>query len=77
MKMATREELEAKVLELPTADRAALARRLMESLDESGIGDYDAEWIAEAERRYAEYRRGLVETRPAEQVLREARARLG
>ncbi|MFQ5791536.1 MAG: addiction module protein [Acidobacteriota bacterium] len=75
--MATRkDELEVEVLRLPPDDRAELARRLIESLEDSDTGDFEAEWIEEAERRYAEYRKGLVAGRPGEDVIREAKARL-
>ena len=64
--MATRkDELEGEVLELPAEDRANLARRLIESLEEPGVGDFEAEWIEEAERRYAAYREGVSAGRPA------------
>ncbi len=77
MSMATRKnQLEAKALELPINERADLARRLIESLEDSDVGDLEAEWIEEAERRYAAYRAGLREDRPGEKVFREAKARL-
>ncbi|MBI4319191.1 MAG: addiction module protein [Chloroflexi bacterium] len=75
--MTTRkDDLEVEVLSLPTEDRAELARRLIESLEESGIGDFEAEWMEEAERRYAAYRRGLSTGRPGREVFQEAKARL-
>ena len=75
--MATRkDEFEAEALQLPAGDRAALVRRLIESLDAAEVGDFEAEWIEEAELRYTEYRKGLAASRPAEQVFREAKARL-
>ena len=69
-------QLEAKALELPKDERADLARRLLESLEDSDAGDFEEEWIEEAERRYAAYRAGLSEGLPGGQVLREAKARL-
>ncbi len=75
--MTTRkDELEVEVLGLPTEDRAHLARRLIESLEESGMGDFEAEWIEEAERRYAAYREGVSTGRPGEEVFRAAKVRL-
>ncbi|MFQ5740395.1 MAG: addiction module protein [Acidobacteriota bacterium] len=63
--MATRKnELEAEVLKLPSEERADLARRLIESLEEVDTGDFEAEWIEEVERRYAAYRRGVTTGRP-------------
>jgi Putative addiction module component len=40
------------------------------------VGDFEAEWIEEAERRYAAYREGLTTGRPGQEVFREAKARL-
>lgn len=71
-----KDELEVEVLELPAEDRADLARRLIESLEDTAVGDYEAEWIEEAERRYAAYRQGITTARPGQEVLREAKARL-
>lgn len=71
-----KDEVEAKALKLSPEERAELAHRLIESLEGPGRGDFEAEWIEEAERRYAEYRKGLVAGRPVEEVLRKAKARL-
>lgn len=75
--MATRkEELEIEVLKLPAGERADLAHPLTESLEATEGGDFEAEWVEEAERRYEAYRQGLVAGRPGREVLREAKARL-
>ncbi len=75
--MTTRkDELEVEALELPTEDRAKLARRLIESLEDSNTGDFEAEWVEEAERRYAAYRDRVSAGRPGREVMREAKARL-
>ena len=75
--MATRkEELEIEVLKLPVEARAELAYRLIESLEDSNTGDFEAEWIEEAERRYAAYRVGVTKGRPGEEVFRQAKSRL-
>jgi putative addiction module component (TIGR02574 family) len=71
-----KDELEVEVLELPVEDRADLARRLIESLEEPAAGDFEAEWIEEAERRYAAYRQGQTIARHGQEVFREAKARL-
>ena len=43
--MTTRkDELEVEALELPTEDRADLARRLIESLEDLNTGDFEAEF---------------------------------
>ena len=66
----TKNQLKAQALKLPMDERADLARRLIESLDESDAGDFEEEWIAEAERRYARFRESLGEGRPGEVVFR-------
>ena len=71
-----KEELASEALKLPAQERAALARRLIESLDVADAGDLEAEWIAEAERRYAEYRKGTVSARDADIVFPETKRRL-
>ncbi len=73
------ERLEAEVLGLPTRERARLARRLIESLDEEATEDpreVERAWEDEIERRLQEYRSGSVGTIPASEVIAEARARL-
>ncbi len=71
-----KDELEVEVLDLPVEQRADLARRLIESLEEPAAGEFEAEWIAEAERRYAAYREGQTTGRSGDEVFRDAKARL-
>ena len=72
-----KDQLEAQALQLPVSERADLARSLIESLDTAETGDYEAEWVEEAERRCQEFRQGVTKGRTAEQVFRDAKARLG
>jgi len=51
--MSESEEVLMKALRLPEHDRAELARRLLESLDEDRTEDIDNAWLAEIERRCA------------------------
>ena len=75
--MAVRkDELETDALKLPPTDRAQLARRLIGSLEGTEEGDFEGAWIEEAERRHAEYRKGLVTARDADAVFRDAAFRL-
>ena len=69
-------ELEREVLTLPTADRAALAERLISSLDETDEAENEQLWVAEAGRRYQAYKDGKIPSRSAEEALRDARARV-
>jgi putative addiction module component (TIGR02574 family) len=71
-----REELEDEALKLPVEARAELAHRLIESLEDMESGDFETEWIEEAERRYAAYRSGVTTGRPGEEVFRLAKSRL-
>ena len=72
----TLEQIEAKILELPEAERARLAKSLLLSLGESEDEDVEGLWADEAELRYQEIERGEVTPIPSEDVLREARSRL-
>ncbi|SPD72569.1 conserved hypothetical protein [uncultured Desulfobacterium sp.] len=66
------EKLENEVLSLPPQERAFLADRLLSSLDGDILTDVDAAWIAEAERRYQEYKEGKRSGIDAREVFAEA-----
>ncbi|MBI4501655.1 MAG: addiction module protein [Gemmatimonadetes bacterium] len=73
------DRIEAEARQLSVPDRARLAHRLLESLDDGTAEDLrevERAWEAEIERRIAEYRAGEVKAMPAAEVLREARGRL-
>jgi putative addiction module component (TIGR02574 family) len=70
------EELEAEVKKLSLEDWAALAKWIVESLDELSESEIEALWMEEAERRLDELEQGPVTDVPAEEVLRRARATL-
>jgi putative addiction module component (TIGR02574 family) len=70
------EEVEREALVLPLRDRALLLEHLLASLDEGEDADAEEVWLAEAERRYQEYRAGRMKSVPAEDVFAEAEARL-
>jgi len=69
------EKLEKEALQLDPHDRALLAEHLISSLDADEDPDAERLWIEEAERRYRDYRAGNVKAKPAEMVLREAKAK--
>jgi putative addiction module component (TIGR02574 family) len=69
-------DLETEVLKLPVADRARLAETLLESLDTLTDEENRRLWIEEARRRDAELDADPSRGRPAEDVFRDARARL-
>jgi Putative addiction module component len=66
-------EVEAAALRLVPKDRARLAGRLLQSLDDLSEQENEILWAEEAERRDAD---GSVSARPARTVLRNARAKL-
>lgn len=72
------ERLEAEALELSTSERAALAHRLIASLDEGADDPTEVElaWEQEIQRRLDEYRRGEVQTISSADVFAKARALL-
>ncbi len=61
------------VLELPPEDRLRVAERIYESIPDD---DVSRAWLEEVERRELEWEKGEVQGFPAEDVIREARARL-
>ncbi len=69
-------ELEREALTLPVTERAALAERLISSLDETDETENEQLWVAEAARRYEAYKKGKIPGRSAEEALRDARAQL-
>jgi putative addiction module component (TIGR02574 family) len=72
--MMTEAELIEQALTLPSVQRADIARKLLESLDE-GPADSDADqaWADEVEARAAAYDRGEVSAIDSEQVFDRAR----
>ena len=69
-------DLEAEALKLPVTDRARLAETLVESLDALTDEENRRLWTEEARRRDAELDADPSRGRPAEDVFRDARARL-
>jgi putative addiction module component (TIGR02574 family) len=65
-------KIEAEVLSLSHQERAFLADRLLSSLGEDVLADIDIAWIAEAERRYKEYKEGHRSGIDAKKVFAEA-----
>ena len=74
--MSEFEELTTKAMALPAEYRAELAELLIQSLEEQDAKEIKSAWLAEIQRRDQEIRAGAAVTRPADQVLREAREHL-
>lgn len=69
-------DLEKEALKLPVGERARLAEILLESLDTLSEDEHRRLWAEEAARRDAELDADPSMGRPAEEVFRDARARL-
>jgi putative addiction module component (TIGR02574 family) len=67
-------EIETEIKKLGLKDRAALAKWIVDSLDELSAAEVEALWVEEAERRLDEVERGSAPEIPAQDVLRRARA---
>jgi len=67
-------EIEAEIKKLELKDRAALAKWIVESLEELSEKEIEALWADEAELRLDEMEQGQVNEIPAKEVLRRARA---
>jgi hypothetical protein len=69
------EELAAEALQLGVESRAALAKTLLESLDELSPEEHERLWVEEAENRYQALRAGEVPTSPSDEIFRRLEAR--
>lgn len=67
------EEIAAKALALGPGYREELAELLLKSIGEGDAEAAHSAWVAEVRRRDEEIRSGIARTKPAEQVLKEAR----
>jgi len=65
-------KIEHETQSLSKQERAFLADRLLSSLDGEVYNDIEEAWIAEAERRYKEYKEGKRSGSTAEDVFAEA-----
>ena len=70
------ESIEQTVLQLPVQQRAELARKLLQRLDDQDQDEIAQSWNAVATRRAAELDSGRADVVPAEEVNRAARALL-
>ncbi len=69
-------EIEAVALTLDPRDRARLAGRLLQSLEDLSEKENELIWAQEAERRDAAWSPSMDGNRTAKSVLRRARAKL-
>ena len=67
--MKNLEEVKADALELDSGQRAALAKALIESLDEPSPEEHERLWFEEADRRQREVAEGRVTMVPGAEVM--------
>ena len=72
----TNEQVETAALKLKPQARAELAEKLLRSLDDLSEEEIERLWAEEAVRRDAELDDGTASMRDAEDVFRDARARI-
>jgi putative addiction module component (TIGR02574 family) len=70
--MPNRDEILKNALSLNIDDRAALAERLLASLDELSEEEADRLWAEEAQRRLEDHHAGRSKAIPAEEVHKKA-----
>lgn len=70
------DELESEALKLDPQSRARLAEKLLASLDELSEEENARLWAEEAARRNAAWDQAAGDGEPADDVFREARARM-
>ena len=68
-------EVESDAMELSLRERALLVERLLATLDLGEDVEAEELWLQEAERRYQEYRAGVIASKAAEQVFEDANKR--
>ena len=73
----TFDQLADEAMRLPTASRALLAERMVESLDAGERDEIQRAWTAEAIRRRDEVRSGQVQPIPGDEVIAEVRHAVG
>lgn len=71
--MRSIQELTEEILSLPSASRALLAEKLVESLEFDTDPTIQIAWATEAKRRRDEIRRGSVQPIPGEDALAQVR----
>ncbi|MBU7586904.1 MAG: addiction module protein [Nostoc sp. TH1S01] len=71
--MQSIEQLTAEILSLPSASRALLAEKIMESLEFDTDPTIQAAWITEAKMRRDEIRSNSVQPIPGNEALAQVR----
>ena len=69
------EELVSEALGMSAESRAALAKRLLDSLDDLAPEEYERMWVEEAARRYQQLKDGTAKSFASEEVFSKLDAR--
>jgi putative addiction module component (TIGR02574 family) len=69
------EEIASEALQMSVESRAALAKRLLDSLDELAPVEYERMWVEEASRRYQQLKAGTASSIASEEVFARLDAR--
>lgn len=72
---ATLQKVAEDALKLPDRERAALAHKLLVSLEGAPEEGVEEAWDAEIAKRVARVKEGKAKGRPAEEVFRDVRSR--
>lgn len=63
------EEIASEALEMSVDARAALAKRLLDSLDDLAPQEYERMWVEEAARRYQQLKNGTAKSIASDEVF--------
>jgi putative addiction module component (TIGR02574 family) len=69
------EDVTSDALAMTVESRAALAKRLLDSLDELAPEEYERLWVEEAARRYQQLKSGTARSIPSEEVFAKLESR--
>ncbi|HEV2719822.1 MAG TPA: addiction module protein [Thermoanaerobaculia bacterium] len=69
------EEIASEALEMSVESRAALAKRLLDSLDDLAPEEHERMWLEEANRRYHQLKAGTAKSFSSEEVFERLDAR--
>lgn len=74
--MSKFDDLQRQARALPANEKAALARTLIDDLDQTYDADVEQLWLDEARRRYDAYRGGDMSSVAGDEAMARARKRL-
>jgi hypothetical protein len=74
--MSKFDDLQRQARGLPAHEKAALARTLIDDLDQTHDEGVEQLWLDEARRRYDAYRRGDMPSTAGDEAMARARKRL-